>query len=256
MTTRQVAAAAVAFGVAGLGSAQGVVDRGTSDFGPNSASQRYVEPGNAQFSPETALTDRFGPASASQLADLYHRSDVSRRYLYQAPGFAAVYNQSDYLTREATGLVGINGANNASGQLVAITPADIVYVLSPELLNQSVRVVDDAPLPGQVDGRLRLTPLGSTTPSTGVNGRLSTQVDGRYDAANPRVVDIAAIEQQMRGAQRDPRLVERSRRWREERERERAAAEEAARAADEVPEEVSDEDAVDDPTPAVESDED
>jgi len=111
----------------------------------------------------------------------------------------------------------------------AITPADIVYVLSPELLNgPAVQWVDDEPGVGQVDHRMRLTPLGSTTPATGLDGRLSTQVDGRYDADNPRVVDIEAINQQRRGAERDPRLVERSRRWREARERE--AAEAAARA--------------------------
>lgn len=236
MTTRRFAAAFVAYGVAGVAAAQGVVDRGQADLGPNSASQRVVEPGNAQFSPETALTDRFGPASPSQLADLYHRGDVSRRYLYQAPGITALYNQSSYLTRDAAGVVGLNRANSASGQMVAITPADIVYVLSPELINgPAVQWVDDEPGVGQVDHRLLLTPLGSTTPATGLDGRLSTQVDGRYDADNPRVVDLEAIHQQRRGAERDPRLVERSRRWVEEREREREAAAAAAQAAEDEP---------------------
>lgn len=252
ITTRQLAAACVACGVAGLGAAQGVVDRGQGDLGPNSASQRYVEPGNAQFSPETALTDRFGPASPSQLADLYHRGDVSRRYLYQAPGVSALYNQSDYLTRDATGLVGLNGVNSASGRLVAITPADIVYVLSPELLNSpAAQVAEDGPGVGQVDHRLLLTPLGSPTPAAGLDGQLSTQVDGRYDADNPRIIDLAAIHQRHRGAERDPRLVERSRRWVEEREREREAAAAAQALEDETRDEASAqaEDGSDDPQP-------
>ncbi|MFI4862336.1 MAG: hypothetical protein ACIAXF_16855 [Phycisphaerales bacterium JB063] len=217
----------------GAAYAQGqVVDRGTADLGANSASQRVVEPGIAQFSPEGALTDRFGGQAGPRLANLYHEADVDRRYLYRAPGVTALYNQSDYLTRDAQGVGGINRNNAGNGAVYAIAPADIVYVLSPELLEPRAAREPLPPSPGQIDRQVSPTavqpgPYGSTA-----GGMLNTRIDGHIDTAEPRIVDVAAIHQQRRGAQRDPRLVERSRRWQEERAAQAASEAEAAREAE------------------------
>ncbi|MEM9416701.1 MAG: hypothetical protein AAGA29_14670 [Planctomycetota bacterium] len=223
MSPASAACVAMAF-TALQSAAQGqVVDRGTADLGPNNASHRVVHPGIAQFSPEAALTDRFAGNPATRLADLYHQPDAQRRYLYQAPGVTALYNQSDYLTRDGLGVRGINGNNTSNGQVFPITPADIVYVLSPELLQQRPAVQDRAPVPGQVDRRVAPTPMQAGPYANSVGGMLDTRIDAHLDTAQPNIVDVQAIHDQRRGAQRDPRLVERSRRWHEERERERAA---------------------------------
>lgn len=235
-TTARFAAALL--GCVGASSAAGqgqTVDRGTADLGPNSTSQRVVDPGIAQFSPEGALTDRFAGQSQARLIDLYHRPDIERRYVYRSPGLTALYNESSYLTQDATGLIGINGTNGGNGRGVPIVSADVVYVLSPDLLREPTPE-PLPPLPGQVDRQLQPTPMhgqgaahGYTAPAGATAGnQLNTQIDGQLVPGQPNIVDIEAINNRYRGAQRDPRLVERARQWREERE----AAERAAREAE------------------------
>lgn len=203
------------------------VDRGTGDLGPNSVSQRVVHPGIGQFSAEGALTDRYADAPATRLASLYHQPDTERRYLYRAPGVTALYNQSDYITRDAQGVSGINRSSAGNGQTYAIAPADIIYVLSPDLLFNPPTPQAAQHVPGQVDRRLDPTPLTAPRYHTAPDGQLDTRIDGQIDPENPRILDLQAIHSQRRGAQRDPRLVERSRRWREEAEREAQAQRDA-----------------------------
>ncbi|XAL98139.1 hypothetical protein OT109_11075 [Phycisphaeraceae bacterium D3-23] len=242
------AALGAALLTAGQSAAQGQpVDRGTADLGPNSVSHRVVEPGIAQFSPEGALTDRYASDPATRLANLYHQPDAHRRYLYQAPGVTALYNQSDYITRDNQGVGGVNRSNAGNGQVFAIAPADIVYVLSPDLLN--TRPVQEAlpPAPGQIDRRMLPTAIQPGPYANTAGGQLNTRIDGHLNTAQPSIVDVQAIHDRRRGAQRDPRLVERARRWREERERaERDAREAEATQADEAdPAGVADDAAVD-----------
>lgn len=223
-TTRTLAAALLAGAAASSAAAQGQpADRGTGDLGPNSASQRVVDPGIAQFSPEAALTDRFAGQSQARLIDLYHRPDVERRFVYRAPGLTALYNQSSYLTQDATGVIGINGTNGGNGRAIPITSADVIYVLSPDLIGPAETLA--LPLrPGQVDRRVMPTPAsgpptahGYASPAgQGAPGLLNTHLQGQPNA--PHLLDIEAIHHQYRVAPHDPQRAERARRWRAERE--------------------------------------
>jgi hypothetical protein len=221
---RSAAALLPAVLAAGVAAAQGQpVDRGTGDLGPNSASQRVVEPGIGQFSPEAALVDRYVSQPASLAADFYAgQQAVGRRYLYRAPGITALYNQSSYLTQDGMGVVGINGTNGGNGRAIPIVTSDMVYVLSPELLDQQQRAAEArADAADDLGRQVHATPVGGTA-----GGRLDTQITAHTQAD---ILDIAAIHAELRRPQRDPRLVERAERWREERERaERAAREREA----------------------------
>ena len=204
-----------------------LVDRGTADFGPNSVSQRVVNPGIAQFSAEGALVDRFANDPITRGANLYHQQTVDRRYLFRAPGVSAIYNQSDYLTRDGQGVVGINRSNAGPGRVAAIPGADIVYVLSIELLGPRPTQQEPARIPGMLDRRILPTVPNASRYTDATPGQLNTLIDAQLDPSNPRIIDLQAIRDQRRGARRDPILVERARRWREEREREEQAAREA-----------------------------
>ena len=78
-----------------------VVDRNVGDTGPNAASQRYVNPGLGQFGTGSLLTDRFGSSPFQPTRyDAYAgdtRTSRGQRYMLQAPGFAALLDQTDYI---------------------------------------------------------------------------------------------------------------------------------------------------------------
>lgn len=227
---------------AGVAVAQGQpVDRGTGDLGPNSVSQRVIERGIGQFSPEAALVDRYVSAPTSFAADFYAGQQATgRRYLYRAPGITALYNQSSYLTQDGMGVIGINGTNGGNGRAIPIVTSDMVYVLSPELLDQQQQRAAETQATATDDlGRqVYATPIGGTA-----GGRLDTQVTAHTQAD---ILDIAAIHAEMRRPQRDPRLVERARRWREERERAEQEAQRVEAQSEEPAEPASEPDTEDD----------
>lgn len=229
----------------GVAAAQGQpVDRGTGDLGPNSVSQRVIERGIGQFSPEAALVDRYVSAPTSFAADFYAGQQATgRRYLYRAPGITALYNQSSYLTQDGMGVIGINGTNGGNGRAIPIVTSDMVYVLSPELLDQQQRSAQtQAAATDDLGRQVYATPIGGTA-----GGRLDTQVTAHTQAD---LLDIAALHAEMRRPQRDPRLVERARRWREERERAEQEAQRLEAQSEEPAEPAAEDDAPADDAPS------
>ncbi|MEM9021867.1 MAG: hypothetical protein AAGC44_15025 [Planctomycetota bacterium] len=198
------------------------VDRNVGDQGPLSVSQRVVDPGNARWARGTSLTDRFGQAQPQWLDQaLDHRVDprLNQRYLYQAPGVSAMLNQPDYAALTPDGTI-VRNAQGIDGAVVQLTPANVVYILSPEYLappNQASADPADQALPPVNTDRVQPTPLVQ-------HDQLmrDTRIDGRYDPNAPaNLLDIAAIHRRAQQP-RHPELEERSRRLREERAREAA----------------------------------
>lgn len=206
-----------------LGQAQNNrVDRNVGDSGPNSASQRVVEPGIGQWSRQAPLTDRFGQAQP-QWIDRALDPRLSQRYMYQAPGLTAMLNRPDYAALTPEGNI-VRNAQGIDHALVQLTPANVVYILSPELLNAPPPKQDpddQALAPSNVQ---RVQPVSVVNPNQLMD---DARVDGRYDPNAPaNMVDIATIHGRAQ-AQRHPELEERSRRLREERAREAAERESA-----------------------------
>lgn len=197
------------------------VDRNVADQGALSASQRFVEPGIARWSREAALTDRFGQAQP-QWIDRALDPRLNQRYMYQAPGITAMLNQPDYAALTPDGTI-VRNAQGIDHAVVQLTPANVVYILSPEYLKASTPETDDQDPPGPE----RVRPVSVVNPDQLMD---DARVDGRYDPNAPaNMVDIATIHGRAQ-AQRHPELEERSRRLREERAREAAERESVPKA--------------------------
>lgn len=200
-------------------SAGGVVDRNVSDAGPNSVSQRVVDPGIARWSRDASMIDRLGN-SDPQWIDRVADPRLNQRYFYQAPGLTALVSRPNYAVLTPDGEVATN-RQGVDGKVIQLAPANLVYILSPQYLNAPSTSTE----PDPDDHRVRGTPLVNTGPIA-----QDARIDGRYDPNAPaNMVDIAAIHGRAQEI-RHPDLVERSRRLREERAKEQAAreAEEAA----------------------------
>ena len=166
-----------------------------------------------------AFSERFESAPVSFAADLLPRPQATYRFLYQAPGVATLFNQSTYISpADFRGVVHGTGRSQE-----IINPTDVAYVLSPQLLSQRLAQSAHDPAPHAVDYRVQpQSPRVYANPGQ-IDGRIDTAIDGRYDPDFPRQIDIEAVHRAMRDTpRRDPRLVERARRWREAREREAA----------------------------------
>lgn len=196
-----------------------VVDRNVSDAGPNSISQRVVDPGIARWSRDASMIDRFGN-SDTQWIDRVADPRLNQRYFYQAPGLTALVSRPNYAVLTQDGQVATN-RQGIDGKVIQLAPANLVYVLSPEYLNAPPTITE----PDPDDHRVRGTLPANTGPVAH-----DARIDGRYDPNAPaEMVDIAAIHGRAQQT-RHPDLVERSRRLREERAKEQATreAEEAA----------------------------
>lgn len=111
------------------------VDRNVGDTGPNAASQRQVNPGIGQFGVGSMLTDRFGnnPLQPTR-HDPYADPRVSQRFLLQSPGFTALIDRPDYIGVGPQGSWVSNKQTYDGTEILTLTPANTVFVLSPELL--------------------------------------------------------------------------------------------------------------------------
>jgi len=195
-----------------------LVDRNVGDTGPNAASQRYMQPGLGQFGVGSLLRDRFSnedPYQSTRFDPFNNDPRVSQRYLMQSPGVSALIERPDYIGPSPHGGWVMNAQTYDGAEILTLTPANTVFILSPELL-QPTRSID-ADL---TDHPNRVQPQSVGNPYSLM---LNAQVDGRaYTRPDPALIDRAETYVH-------PEILERRRLLRAERE-----AEEAARQAAEL----------------------
>ncbi|MEM9348198.1 MAG: hypothetical protein AAGB26_16440 [Planctomycetota bacterium] len=123
------------------------VDRNVGDAGPNSASQRLVQPGLGQFGVGSLLTDRYDrePFEFDRFNPVVGDTRTSHRYLMQAPGVTALMSRPDYIGPSPRGGWVFNQQTFDGAEILTYS-ADTVFVLSPELLAPPKReeVIDTA----------------------------------------------------------------------------------------------------------------
>ncbi len=220
--------AALALSLGGAMSASGQVqygtpvDRNVADTGANATSQRLAQPGIGQFGVGSLLLDRYGdkPYEPTQYDPYAGDPRVSQRYLLQAPGITALLDRPDYIGLSPQGGWVFNEQTLDGTELITLTPANTVYILSPELLqpNQPTPI---APNSGGIDDNpYRVLPQTQNDPYALMR---DTQIDRRAYAPNP---GAGALEPE--NNYRHPEIIERERKLKEEREREAAAAAEQA----------------------------
>jgi hypothetical protein len=112
-----------------------VVDRNVGDAGPNSASQRYMQPGLGQFGVGSLLLDRYerSPHTFDRFNPIVGDSRTSHRYIMSAPGVTALMSRPDYIGPSPRGGWVFNQQTYDGAEILSYS-ADTVFVLSPELL--------------------------------------------------------------------------------------------------------------------------
>ncbi|MBX2851272.1 MAG: hypothetical protein KTR15_05965 [Phycisphaeraceae bacterium] len=112
-----------------------VVDRNVGDTGPNSASQRYMQPGLGQFGVGSLLLDRYerSPHTFDRFNPIVGDSRTSHRYIMQAPGVSALMSRPDYIGPSPRGGWVFNQQTYDGAEILSYS-ADTVFVLTPELL--------------------------------------------------------------------------------------------------------------------------
>ncbi len=112
------------------------VDRNVGDTGPNAASHRVAQPGLGQFGAGSLLLDRFDdePFETTRFDPFAGDPRVSQRYLLQSPGVTALMDRPDYIGPSPDGGWAFNAKTFDGAEILTLTPANMVYVLSPELL--------------------------------------------------------------------------------------------------------------------------
>jgi hypothetical protein len=197
-----------AFGQEYIGPAGGTpVDRNVGDTGPNSASQRLMQPGLGQFGVGSLLLDRYDnkPHEFDRFNPIVGDTRTSHRYLMQAPGVTALMSRPDYIGPSPEGGWVFNQQTYDGAEILTYSP-DTVFVLSPELLAKPQRreAEDDF--------------LNNAN-------RVQAQSVGDLVTGQPR---IYPVQQNHPAVQRDPNyvhpeIIERRRKLKAEREAEEAA---------------------------------
>ena len=119
-----------------LGPAGGTpVDRNVGDTGPNSASQRIMQPGLGQFGVGSLLLDRYDnkPHEFDRFNPIVGDARTSHRYIMQAPGVTALMSRPDYIGPSPQGGWVFNRQTYDGAEILTYSP-DTVFVLSPDLL--------------------------------------------------------------------------------------------------------------------------
>lgn len=111
------------------------VDRNVGDTGPNSASQRLMQPGLGQFGVGSLLLDRYdnSPHQFDRFNPIVGDNRTNHRYLMQAPGVTALMSRPDYIGPSPRGGWVFNQQTYDGAEILTFSP-DTVFVLSPELL--------------------------------------------------------------------------------------------------------------------------
>ncbi|MFK7790919.1 MAG: hypothetical protein AB8C95_15685 [Phycisphaeraceae bacterium] len=191
------------------------VDRNVGDSGPNSASQRLMQPGLGQFGVGSLLLDRFDnkPHQFDRFNPIVGDSRTSHRYLMQAPGVTALMSRPDYIGPSPRGGWVFNQQTFDGAEILTFSP-DTVFVLSPDLLAAPRRNDElDASL---VNHPNRLTPTSAGDPNAIMRDTLITGKPRNYVIDNHPAVqnDPNYVH---------PEIIERRKRLKAEREAEEAA---------------------------------
>jgi len=218
------------------------VDRNVGDTGPNAASQRLTQPGLGQFGVGSLLVDRYGgndPYQTMSVDAFAADPRVGQRYLLRSPGVTALLARPDYIGPSPEGGWVFNEQTVDGAEVLTLTPANTVYVLSPQLLRpqndgrENPAYADDNP------NRYQPRTLGG--PNAMIQDtRVDTQVFARPAYSPPPQIQAPRDE-----TYRHPAIIERERKLREERQREaieqaQAEAEAEQRKAEENAEAESD----------------
>ena len=113
------------------------VDRNVGDAGPNSTSQRLMQPGLGQFGVGSLLLDRYDnkPHEFNRFNPIVGDVRTSHRYLMQSPGVTALMNRPDYIGPSPRGGWVFNQQTFDGAEILTYSP-DTIFVLSPELLKK------------------------------------------------------------------------------------------------------------------------
>ena len=169
------------------------VDPNVSDRGPNAASLRVLDRGNAQHSFATRLTNAdfrslwtpLGAATGRIATDPSTGLKHSQRFRYAAPGVRALVDQPNYLVDVGGPQPGLNVQPNTDGAQVMITPANTVFQLTLE----RKPVLEQAPppaAPNYLDLSVDLTHQEPEAPANPVSFAPG-------DGQPPRVIDAAQL---------------------------------------------------------------
>ena len=191
-----------------------VVDRNVGDTGPNSASQRLMQPGLGQFGVGSLLLDRYDnrPHQFDRFDPIVGDRRTSHRYMMQAPGVTALMNRPDYIGPSPQGGWVFNQQTYDGAEILSYG-ADTVFVLSPELLR---------PLPkrDQVDTAWLNNPYRFQTKTVGDPHAImrDTIITGR--PTQYKIENHPAVQHDPNYVH--PEIIERRKRWKAEREAEAA----------------------------------
>lgn len=175
ITTRLTMALAIAAGFAltcGEALGQTPVDQTVEDVDPLGTSQRYIERGNAQFTPRSAVFDRLNRHGIPSTDETFFR------YEFRGPGVRALMPHANYYV--SSGPLKENKKFNqqpiVDGAYQEVVPAGVVYNLVPRPtdLPRVLRTKDDLEnerwfAPDQrIDGRLSARAFGDTAANPNV----------------------------------------------------------------------------------------
>lgn len=192
------------------------VDRNVADTGPNAYSHRLAQPGLGKFGVGSLLLDRY---DSNQPYDFNanrfdpfagdKRAGVNHRYMLQSPGVTALLQRPDYIGPSPNGGWVRNAQTFDGAEIMTLTGANTVFVLSPELLNpvrqpQTDEAYDDHPY------RLQLK-----APGDPYQLMRKSRISGQVPAPTTRPMQRASNY-------RHPAIIERERRLREEAARQEA----------------------------------
>lgn len=197
-----------------------VVDRNVGDTGPNSASQRYLQPGLGQFGVGSLLLDRYdrSPQQFDRFNPIVGDTRTNHRYLMQAPGVTALLNRPGYIGPSPRGGWVFN-QQTFDGSEILTYGADTVFVLSPELLKAPKREQE-------VDKNWLNDPNRIQPKTVGDPHQImrDTRVTGK--PTNYIIDNHPAVQRDPNYVH--PEIIERRKRWKAEREAEEKAKQEAA----------------------------
>lgn len=187
------------------------VDRNVADTGANAASQRIAQPGLGKFGVGSLLLDRYAtrPSDIARANPYVGDPRVSQRYLLQAPGFTALTQRPDYVGPSPQGGWVRNAQTFDGTEIMTLTAANTVFVLSPELLqpqqvhdfnertaNQVIRqdLADRLRVQPQPAGQAVSARVGSTKPETknfshGVMGSPALELERNPNYVHPEIIE-------------------------------------------------------------------
>jgi hypothetical protein len=161
-----------------VGAPDGPVDQAFGDLDLHTHQMRWVDPGQARWSHETALR-RLPPGAAVPWVNLPGIDEHQRAYVYEAPGVRAYVRRPEYLVLNyEAGGIAYNAAPSEPDKFRPLIAPDTVFDLVPRedfprhtpppdpdwtdrRLDPRVGHVGGSAMNAQIDGRVRVDPLGN-----------------------------------------------------------------------------------------------